>query len=356
MVKTPKMSWIPSLSAVSAVSACYITAYLLMQYSGLFRPSPSGLFRVLHQWPALSGVGVLFVVSLYVLIKILVKSDKIKAAEKGLSISNALLHMSILGLSAGIFLSALTRFEGTITLTEGQESWVSKEVIGPDAIYSRLFSGMPDGKLDIQQVDPVVSSDGRNLKRIFALTKFSSQSQPVGRQFRLDSRFPKYIDGWFYQVGESGGSVLFRLLGESGNILDEAYAVLKIFPSGAEDAIRVMQIPHTIYLRYYHEASAVPDKNGVPSDKKGPLFKVRVARNLDLLVNTFVSPDEFVQIDGFLISFRDIRNWVDIRIVRDPGIYLIVPALLGLIVSGGFLAFADRRKYVNEKRHSINDA
>jgi len=324
---------------VQALAAWYLAAYVMLQYSGLFGPLPEGLMRTLHQWPALAGIAVLMAGSIAALSSMLFAPGK--RADSGMrrSFSRLILYFGLLIAGAGIFVSSLMRFEAGLTLIEGYESSTLKEQLDASKLYMRKFSKFPAETLSMAEVSPFIAGDGKPLKRLRAKVLFRDIKNPGGRELRLDSFIPKAISGSFYWVGDAGYAPHYRVFDANGNIVDDAQAILNISPPDREDSFRLFLIPHTFYLRYYPDAAMVPDKTKVPEGKKGPLYRVRVARNLDLIVNTYAAQDDMIQVDALQLSFGEMKRWAEILIVRDPGFYLLLPGLFMMAIGGLVLLF-----------------
>jgi len=333
------ISGIFSAVEVQALAAWYLAAYVMLQYSGLFGPLPEGLMRTLHQWPALAGIAVLMAGSIAALSSRFIASGNRADSGMRLSISRLILYFGLLIAGTGIFVSSLTRFEASLILTEGQEGSTAKEQLDASKLYIRKLAQFPAEALSMAEVSPFFAGDGKPLRHLQAKVMFRDLKNPGGLELRLDSFIPKAIGGFFYWVGDAGYAPHYRLFDANGNFIDDAYAVLNISPPGREDSFRLFLIPHTFYLRYYPDAAMVPDKKGIPEGRKGPLYRVRVARNLDLIVNTYVAQDDMIQVDALQLSFGDMKKWAEIRIVRDPGLYLLLPGLFMMVVGGIVLSF-----------------
>lgn len=318
-----------SAGGVTVGGGIFVLTYVLLQYGGLFGPSPESFMRVLHQWPVLAGVFVLMGASTWDLAAILRPSGGMTHSSRW----QIIFYIGMLLIGTGIFVSSLTRFEGMLVLTEGQSSSAAREALDSATLYVRKFSHLPAvDDVTMLTVAPFGNVDGGQSKRLRAV--ISIRKGRSARELHLDSLVPTLFDGFFYRIGKVGYSPHFRLFNAGGDIVEDAYAVLRIFPAGMEDSFRLPLNPYTYYLRYYPDAAMAPAQAGIPAGMKGPLYKVRVARNLDLVANSFVAPGELVSFDGMSILFYDARRWAQISIVWDPGLFLIIPGLIFLL-SGG---------------------
>lgn len=343
MVKTSKMPGRSMGGVVLAVSAYYLGAFILLQYSGLLGPAPVGFMRVLHQWPALAGIAFILFGSIAELKAFFGRQSEEKKPDRIKLLMTVMFYAGLLIVGTGIFLSSLTRFEGRLTLSEGQDGNTAREGLDPSTAYARAFSLWPAGRILMDEIEPFHSENWKHFVRSRARVVVVDSKSLQGRELTLDSAFPKLINGFFYQLSSFGYSPHFRLFQSNGKIIEDVYIVMRIFPLGLEDSFRVTQIPHTFYLRYYPDVSLIQDRTGVPEGKNGPLYKVRAARNLDLILNTYASPEDLLNVDELAVSFGDVRSWAEISIVRDPGLYMIIPGFV-MTVIGGFVLIIKRTR------------
>lgn len=340
------MSAVLSPGAVSAGAAGYLATFVLLQYSGLMGPLPFGIIGVLHLWPALGGIMLLMLAGIADSMKVL-RSRKGNSGSLGANLIGRLLcNTGIVLMGAGICISSITRFEGRLILTEGQEIGTLKEGLDTATLYARKFSRMPVGGVFMQEVSPFMTEDGKLHKRLSAGIVMRDGSNPAGRELSVNSIVPLVNNGFFYWIEKQGYSPYYRLFEANGTMIDEVFIVTHITPPGREDSFRMTNLPHTFYLRYYPEASMVPDKALLPQGKKGPLFMVRVVRNLDLVANTYASPNDVVKFDELLVTFGDMRRWAEILIVWDPGQYLMVPGII-MLMAGGLVIAIKRVRQMN---------
>ncbi|MBI5103367.1 MAG: hypothetical protein HZB33_16270 [Nitrospirae bacterium] len=309
----------------------YLASYILLQYSGLPGPRPENIMRVLHTWPAMTGVAALLLAGVsrsYAL-----RSGQDSAVPGGGRFTRGRLSLwGMLLFGAGLLLSSLTRIEGSVTLSEGQEVSLSSGGFDSGTLYRRSFSKEPEGSLLVAEVSQFISDKGR-AKRMYEAGALYSGTGKGPLDLRLNSLYPRFAGGFMFEIKDAGYSPHVFLFDPAGNMIDNFYAVLQLSPPGAEDSFRFDRIiPHTIYLKYYPEASLFPDAAAASGIKSGPLFKVRIARNLDVVADRYAAPDDAVYFDKLVFSAGDMRKWVEVRIVRDPGIYLLFPGVILMVI------------------------
>jgi hypothetical protein len=320
----------------------YLATYIALQYSGLFGPRPDNIMRVLHQWPSLAGiVGLVLYGGVWGFMRGPGNGPPDVRFKRFAPFRYAYLG-SIL-FTAGILLSSLTRFESRMILPEGQAVPLASGNIMAGTLYSRIFSNRPQVVSEVKQY---LSDKGkrRGIQRATLLYRKSGSREP--RELRAYSLIPTCHDGYTITIQDSGYSPNVFLFNQGGNVIENFYALLQLAPTGVEDFFRFEKtIPHTFYLRYYPDVSEVQSVAEASRIKSGPVFRVRIARNLDIVADRYVSPDEPVPFDALVFAAGDVKNWVEVQIVRDPGMYLVWPGIFLMICS--VLAGVFRRQGLN---------
>ncbi len=314
----------------------YLVAYVLLQYSGLFAPRPENIIRTLHHWPALAGAAAFVLSGMAGIYTSLFVRDE-ACPSSGNIILSSIAFLGIMLFGAGILLSSLTRFEGIITLSEGQEVSLTAESFDAGTLYRRSFSDMPEGSLLLSEVSQFISDEGKShgMNAAGLFYRNGRTNEPL--ELRLSAVFPRFADGVFFRIKDAGYSPRFFLFDLSGNMIEDFYAVLQLSPPGAEDAFRFDKIiPHTFYVRYYPEISLFPDKSDASGIKSGPVFKVRIARNLDIVADQYAAPDDAIYFDKLILSAGAVKKWVEVKVARDPGMYMMWPGVI-LMFSGPLL-------------------
>ncbi len=299
----------------------FIACYVFLMTTGIFSPYPRGVMKTLHNYTALFALLVLLV---SVCARVIMS---FKAGDK----RRRYLYCGFLMIIAGIFVSSLTRFEGRMILAEGQIISGDRSDYMPETLYLRKFAAPPRIAIELNSVTPLFKKGGKGLWYVSAEGKYHGANSRG--KFNINSLVPVLLDGTSYTVKNFGYAPKCFITGPSGDVMNDAYSIMKLFPPDAEDSFRLLSRPHTFYLRYYPEGLTGSGASE-SAQKKGPLYKLRVARNLDILFNGYVPPNENIDMDSISVSIVDIKKWVEVLAVRDYGIYLIVPGIVMVIISG----------------------
>jgi hypothetical protein len=112
--------------------------------------------------------------------------------------------------------------------------------------------------------------------------------------------------------------------------MEGGFAKLLLEPAGAADGFALQRTPHRVYV-----ASADPAPDGAPR------FRVAVYRGKLLLREAAVGLGEPVAFEGLALRLAEWRPWVQVELLRDPGIPL---ALLGAAAALAGLAVRRARR------------
>jgi hypothetical protein len=311
----------------------YLLSALLVQYAGLFGPASGSLMQVLHRPPVLAGIAA-FLVNGTVWGLAAWSAERPSGPRRTRITPFGLAYAGLLLIAAGILLGSATRFEGRLALTEGQEAALASDGFEAGTLTLRKFSRAPGGSL-------LLRSAGEGMQGADVLYRPAGGGE--AREFRIRSLLPAWNAGYRFTIRSAGFAPHVFLIDRNSIVIDDFYAVLQLSPAGAEDSFRFDGIiPHTFFLRYYPEASLAPDAAGAARAASEPLFHVRIARNLDIVANQYAAPGEAVRFDKLVLSLEDMRKWVEVQVVRDPGMYLLWPGML--LTLGGAAAIAVRRR------------
>ncbi|MBI5640914.1 MAG: hypothetical protein HZA17_10860 [Nitrospirae bacterium] len=317
-------------SEALAACAAFIVTYVCLGLSGIFSSVPSSLMKILHKPPALIGLLFLLVI-IFVRLLIFAKARS-TAGQNG--VSGILFYMGIILTIIGILVSSQMRFEGRIYLPEGESFSGDARGYIEGSVYAGKRSFPPAMKLHMTNISPFFRGGRFGSGSIASELLYTGVGNKYEKKMKINSAVPVLADGVFFRIRSFGYAPFYRLTDSSGKLLDEAYPMLRLFPPGAEDSFRVEKQPYTFYMKYYPDRAVIRDKKiPIPEQGKGGLYKLRVARNLEVVFNGYVVPNEIYQVDSTYISFEDLRKWAEIEIVKDYGIFMIAPGLLMIFVS-----------------------
>jgi len=129
--------------------------------------------------------------------------------------------------------------------------------------------------------------------------------------FRTATRWRPLWQGWgrFLRPVATGDVLRYEIAAERGATLDSAFVKLDL-AAGATDSILPERFPHRIYV--------LADPEGPP----GPRLRVAVYRGKQRVAAADVGIGEPVAFEGLVLTFAEWRPWVQLEMLRDPGIPL----------------------------------
>jgi hypothetical protein len=309
--------------------ACYI----LVDKAGLFRLETPPYREIFFSIPS-RILSILFVINAIAGL-ILVFSDKGKNKKSGY----VLFFVSIIIMAAGLWISVYTRFEGRMIRAEGQtfDSFAANYI--PQTLYNPNPDSLPNLSITIMKLAPEPSADMQKMKKVTADVIYAGKTLS-GKILKpkLSSEWPFISDWMFIRITDFGYAPKYVLYDADEKELESHYVFYKLFPPGAEDHFETMFLGYLFYVQCYPD---YVEKDGKPwtlsAYPKNPVFNLRIVRNKDIVYNGLLRPSEKVRFDNVIIGIPEVRMWVEISIVRDPGVFVAGAGLILLITATGFL-------------------
>ncbi len=294
------------LKRVSFFILAYMFSYFLIEWAGLFTAGRPPLHAVLLSGPMVAAA----VALLLVVLSASVKNFKRFGASRWLGVTSVFLVVT------GLIVSYLTGFKTQIVLTEGQRYvYVAGEE--PESGYAGKLSGMGDFMIGLKEVSSGIDGVGKKIGPTKGLFLFQTRDMNSPLSIDISDGLPEAIKGMFFSIEEVGYSPRFAIR-KAGKALDSAFVSLRVYPFGREDYFRSLS-PHTFYVRY--------DPQHLEDGAEKP-FKVRIARNKDILHNGYVGIREGIKFEDATISFEELRMWTKISIRRDFGIPIVFAGVI----------------------------
>ncbi len=286
--------------------------FYLVERAGLFGGKSSSHLEILYSKPVLLASVVLFI-----LIGIAaIRNIKRHALKEWSGIIAVVLIVS------GLWISYLTRVSFEVVLTEGQTYTSSTDSSIISSLYSGRLAKIPDFSIRLKSLAPEFSKKGNKINKLRGSFIISKKGDDHTKMIIKSGGLPRYISGMLLSIKDFGYSPRYVLKMQNGRILDSAFVYLSLFPHGNEDYFRLLS-PLTYYLRYYPKGN---------EDNGQPVYRLRIARNKDLLVDREVKPDEEVTYENAKISFPEVRRWTKLVIRQDSGeIIAVCGGVLGFL-------------------------
>lgn len=316
------------------LSAVFLVSYVLVQLSGVLVTERPGVMRVLHQTPALAACAFIMIISTARALGLVAGGGKNSAPR----LPALMFYGGCALMTAGVLVSSQVRFEGNVVLTEGQAFSGDASEYVEGTVYRGRLGRYPRMAMVMKEVSPYFWRQGRTVLGIRAEADFRSGAAGSARPITMRSFFPALAEGLLLRVRSFGYSPFYRIVNTEGRVFDEAFVMLKLFPPGSEDSFRTIELPHTFYLRYY--PGGLPARDALPPNDGAlprPVFKIRVSRNLDLMLNDRVleinEKLDIGPVPPLYLSVEAVRKWAEVRLVNDYGLFIILPGSLLVILA-----------------------
>jgi hypothetical protein len=292
---------------------------------------PAGFFHVFHSWPFLITIVVLGINTLTCTVLHFVKDEGLSALKGPRGIEKAgflLLHISLILLFAGGFLSAATKLDGYIVLTEGQhfterhDSYV-RLVEGPLRHEHHKEFVIALKQVEIKYEKQQYQTDVTSFLEILSEGKRSADGA-------VKFNKPFTYKGLSFTQAETGFSPRLVIREkESGKVLLNSFVALKTFRQAEEREYRdFLPLPFlsnrtiiTLYPSYSMEKGSAIKTSEEP-DK--PLLLVEEEdKSGEVVTEKYLHLKDEIALGQFSLGFTDLRHWSSFRVVEDPG-YIVV--------------------------------
>lgn len=313
MVTRPSARTALELLAVGL--SVFAASYGLLKSSGLFTIQSGELIRALHERPPQIALALLLLASGA---RMLLPEAK---GGRGLML---LFWSGVAAMAAGLIISSFVRFEGRVILTEGQHFTGASEEFAGGSVYAAPRAALPQFRLIAQTVEARLSANGRVADRVTMRAVY--QGGPAQfEDIAIGSWLPSLRQGVLFRVTGFGYSPGYQVADAARGPFEGGIVSMAIFPPGAEDAIRSWDIPHTFYLQYFPDGIAGKrEEAGTEPDIPGPVFRLRIMRNLDTSFSGVVRLQEPVPVDGMVFTIEELRRWAELSVVKDYGMLLFL--------------------------------
>jgi len=277
-----------------------VTAWL--GWTGLVDTDGGGFRDAFYGWPFIAGVT-------------LSAGLVLGGLRTGSARRRLLVAVLLLAAAGGLAVGRLAGFSGDLVLTEGQIVRGRPGDYQPGSLSRGPYAEEPGLEIRLDRVLP-----GPPLRAELSLHLRGEGRVREGLELGTGPRL--LPGGTLVRIRQWGYAPAVRLRDSDGKVLDEAYVALLLRPAGREDSFRFLT-PHTFALRY------TPGTGGAAGR-----YRVRIARNKDLVVDEIVEEGGSVAFDDAVLELGEPRRWIRLAVLRDPGAPVaVLAALLALLFS-----------------------
>ncbi|MHC4296265.1 MAG: cytochrome c biogenesis protein ResB [Planctomycetota bacterium] len=292
---------------------------------------PVGLFHVFHSWPFVITISLLGINTLTCTIQHFAEDGGLAAFKGPRSVEKAgfvLLHLCLLILFAGGFLSAATRLDGYIVLTEGQPFTESHDS------YVRIVEGPlrrehhEDFVLTLKQVQTEYEKQRYQTYVTSTIEILSKDEETVDGTIEVNRPYTyRSISFTQDQTGFSPRIVIREK--KSGRLMLDSFVALKTFQEaqGREyrDFLRLPFLNPRVIITFYPSYAMENGRAVKTAEEPGkPLLLIeQIDASGESISQKYVHLKSRIELGEYSLGFEDFRRWSSFKVVEDSG-YLVV--------------------------------
>lgn len=230
-----------------------------------------------------------------------------------------LFHAGLLLLMAAGVLSAFTRFNGELLLTEGF----------PVVLGRGAFVAPPEGR---RVALPPETVELRRFIPTYAQGRFAEDFEARvavnGKEHGLHVNRPLAIGAFQLNLNRYGFAPTFRITDASGRELLNATLELAVV-GGEKDSFAIPGTPYRVETRFFPDFVAKGGEIGSQSPlPRAPVFWLTLSANGKRLGRTLVRLGRQEALGPLTVRFSGLAYWVDLFVTRDDGLWLFVAGFI----------------------------
>ncbi len=265
-----------------------------------------------------------------------------------------LFHTALLVIIAGVALSSVASFRGSISLTEGQEFDCGRDSFGYE--QRGTFYRVPQENLNLRlvRVEPEYAVHGATTLATIVAGNSVNQEIPIYINHGI-IRAKREI----HQGTQTGFSPAIYITQSNGDVLFKGFVRLASIHENGNNHHRDFLMFPELDLRI--EFEFLPDaalRNGRiisrSQDLVNPLLRVSVNRGSSRSEDQWIPAGSAAQVGQFTLSFPEVRRWSQFDVVDDPGKnVMLLGVILGSIGLALRLLCVRKRIIVSLKLHNM---
>lgn len=301
---------------------------------------PCGFFKVFHSWPFLSTIVLLALNTLACTVLHLGRWGGLSALKGPGALERwgfVALHLSLLVLFAGGFLSSATSLEGQVVLTEGQ-SFTEEHDNYLYVVEGPLRSERHKGFVATLKEVSVRYEQDMYMVDVASKVEIRQDGEIVAADLIRINR-PLTYEGMTFTQDKAGFSPRLTIRRKGTNeLLVDSFVALETFKTdeGREyrDFLLLPFIEHRIIITLYPSFSI--DDSGEPiktsEEPNEPLLFIKMEdKEGNVVSRGYVIAEGKTTVGDYSFEFPELRRWAAFKIVEDPGYRLVWVAMwLGL--------------------------
>jgi hypothetical protein len=301
--------------------------YAVVEKTGIFRVEPSSMRQVFHSVPV-KIFSILIALNALTGMVFTALNREIKRKAGFI-----LFSLSLVFLTAGIWVSAQTCFEGRTQIVEDNSFTAFPTQYIKETLYMMENAKMPQVGLTVTDIRPELSGEKDKLKEVTAGVLYTSRTTDKIHRGTLSSKWPLITDWTLVRIADFGYSVHYILMDLGEKQLENREVNMKLFPPGAEEFFDVMFMGYMFHVRLYPD---YVDNDGRPDSvsayPENPVFNLRIVRNKDIVFNGLLEPTNKLRFDNNVITLPGVKMWIEVELVRDLGLPIAAAGMFLMVI------------------------
>lgn len=250
------------------------------------------------------------------------------------------LALSLFLLLLGLFISFNFRVAHNITAGEGQDIYLAEQAGvsryswtgGRREIKAQKTGALSDISFHLNRVDNGMESGAPRPWYSFlaghVTAWISYPADTLENEAKIGFYPPKRLMGEYFQLTNFGYAPFAVIKDEQGQIMDQAFVILKLLPAGTEDFFQPTGLPYKFHI------SLAKSGEGMEISRE-PVYVLKIIRGKKLIYRGKAAPGQEITFEGKTISFPETRYWVEFNVISDAGIPVsLTGVILGVIGLG----------------------
>lgn len=288
---------------------------------------PIGFFHVFSSWPFIINIALLAINTFICTVSHFIKEGRLSCFKGPAGITRAgfyLLHIAILILLAGGFITAASKMDGYILLTEGQ-GFSEK-----NGTYLRYQKGPlhPGTKKTfttfLKEVTP--SFQQQSIMTSLSAQLEFYQTHDLNKTATIEINKPFTYNAMTFTIDETGFSPRILIKKKNSNtVLVNSFLALQTFTADSKrqysDYLPLNFLKYKTVLTLY---PAYMQKDGnytkISEEPKNPLLLIESRdENGDVISSTQTKLGDKTEFEDYTIEFSQLSRWASFRVTEDPG-------------------------------------
>jgi cytochrome c biogenesis protein ResB len=267
-------------------------------------------------------------------------------------------HFILITALMGLVIYYFGSYRATLSFTEGQSYRLHKDRL-VHIIEEPLWGlDLPDAEVGLVKQYSLYAQDSPLYPiehvAVFQVNE-SRMRRPWNKEVRIND--PLVIDGRQFLLQRGGFSPRILIMGSDGKVIFDRFVALRD-ERGTSDNVSIQEINRLLTIKFYPDFIRKDKKLETKTlEVKNPFFMITIYQEDSVLFKELVPFKSEVSVEGYTISFPEVRRWVEMELVGEPGIgFFFMVSFAGLIGVFVRIIDPDERIYIilEEMKSGVN--